>query len=277
MHKRHWLPLVRKALAEDLGRNGDVTSSSIFPAAARSVFILLAKDDGILCGAEIFEAVFRRLDRSARVDWYFRDGHPLKKGDIVARVSGRTRTILSAERTALNLISHLSGIATRTAHFVRAADGAVRILDTRKTIPGLRVLQKYAVVTGGGENHRMGLHDMVMIKDNHADAAGGITPAVKAVRKRYGKRFKIEVEARSLDEVTEALAAGADRIMLDNMTNEQMTEAVALISGRAETEASGNMTIERLSTLTGIGLDFVSFGELTHSVRVFDFSLKQES
>lgn len=254
-----------------------MTSSSIFPAAARSVFILLAKDDGILCGAEIFEAVFRRLDRSARVDWYFRDGHPLKKGDIVARVSGRTRTILSAERTALNLISHLSGIATRTAHFVRAADGAVRILDTRKTIPGLRVLQKYAVVTGGGENHRMGLHDMVMIKDNHADAAGGITPAVKAVRKRYGKRFKIEVEARSLDEVTEALAAGADRIMLDNMTNEQMTEAVALISGRAETEASGNMTIERLSTLTGIGLDFVSFGELTHSVRVFDFSLKQES
>lgn len=277
MHKRHWLPLVRQALAEDLGRNGDITSNSIFPTSARSVFTLIAKDDGILCGAEIFETVFHRLDRSAHVTWYFRDGHPLKKGDIVARVSGRTRVILSGERTALNLISHLSGIATKTAAFVRAAEGSIRILDTRKTIPGLRALQKYAVVTGGGENHRMGLHDMVMIKDNHADAAGGITPAVKAVRKRYGKRFKIEVEARTLDEVREALSAGADRIMLDNMSNEQMTEAVALIAGRAETEASGNMTIERLSTLTGIGLDFVSFGELTHSVRVFDFSLKQES
>jgi len=277
MHKRHWLPLVKQGLAEDLGRNRDITTNSIIPAFARSVFTLIAKDEGILSGAEVFDTVFRQLDRSARIDWYFCDGNSLKKGDIVARVRGRTRAILVAERTAVNLISHLSGIATKTATFVRASKGAVRILDTRKTIPGLRMLQKYAVVTGGGENHRMGLHDMVMIKDNHIDAAGGITLAVTAVRKRHKNRFKIEVEARTLDEVGEAIQSGADRIMLDNMSNELMTEAVTLIAGRAETEASGNITIERLATMTEIGLDFVSIGELTHSVQIFDFSLKQES
>lgn len=277
MNKKDYIPLIRRALAEDLGHKGDVTSRAIFPKRQNAVFTLLAKDDGVLCGIAQFAAVFTELDRKVRVETYFADGDRLKKGDIVARVRGRLTAILAGERTSLNLISHLSGVATKTARFVEAAGTKPVVLDTRKTVPGMRVLQKYAVATGGGRNHRIGLFDMVLIKDNHIDAAGGIPSAVRLVRGKWGKRFKIEVETRTLDEVREAASLGVDRIMLDNMDNAMMKEAVAIVAGRAETEASGNMTLDRLLTLADTGVDFVSFGELTHTVKIFDFSLKQES
>ncbi len=277
MDRKQYLPLIRMALAEDLGAAGDVTSLAIFPKKKNAVFALLAKDDGILCGIEQFSAVFAELDRKIAVETYFRDGDSLKKGDVVARVRGNLTAILSGERTSLNIISHLSGIATKTATFVRAAGKKPVVLDTRKTVPGMRHLQKYAVATGGGQNHRMGLFDMVLIKDNHVDAAKGITNAVRMARERWGDKYKIEVETRNLDEVREAVSLGVDRIMLDNMDDATMKKAVAEIAGRAETEASGNMTVERLKGLAETGVDFVSFGELTHTVKIFDFSLKQES
>ncbi|HNY21730.1 MAG TPA: carboxylating nicotinate-nucleotide diphosphorylase [Treponemataceae bacterium] len=277
MDRKQYLPLIRMALAEDLGKAGDVTSLAIFPKKKNAAFTLLSKDDGILCGMEQFSAVFAELDRKISVEAYFRDGDALKKGDVVARVRGNLTAILSGERTSLNIVSHLSGIATKTAALVRAAGKKPIVLDTRKTIPGMRYLQKYAVATGGGQNHRMGLFDMVLIKDNHVDAAGGIANAVRMARERWGDKYKIEVETRNLDEVREAVSLAVDRIMLDNMDDATMKEAVEAIAGRAETEASGNMTIERLKGLAETGVDFVSFGELTHTVKIFDFSLKQES
>lgn len=277
MNRKDYIGLIRRSLAEDLGKRGDITSRAIFPKKQNAVFILIAKDDGILCGIEPFITVFKTLNKSIQISTYSSDGDSIQKGEVVARVEGNLTDILAGERTSLNLISHLSGIATKTAQFVHASGGKIRILDTRKTLPGMRILQKYAVTTGGGQNHRMGLFDMVLIKDNHIDAAGSITTAVERTRSRWGTRFKIEVETRNLDEVAEALNVGVDRIMLDNMDNTLMKEAVALVAGRTETEASGNMTFERLSTLADTGVDYVSFGELTHTVRVFDFSLKQES
>lgn len=277
IEKKRYARLIRTALKEDMGSVGDVTSKSIFSGKERAVFTLLAKDDGILCGLDPFAYTFTVLDPSSSVERFFADGDRVRRGDIVARVRGKLTAILSGERTALNIVSHLSAIATKSSVFREAAGQKPVILDTRKTIPGLRYLQKYAVATGGASNHRIGLFDMVLIKDNHIDAAGGISIAVERARKRWGNRFKIEVETRTLAEVAEALEAGVDRIMLDNMSNSQMKEAVTLIAGRAETEASGNMTLERLGTLGETGVDFVSFGELTHTVTVFDFSLKQES
>ncbi len=276
MKKKDYRKLVGRALAEDLGKTGDVTSIAMFPKKARGTFTLLSKDEGVLCGLDVFKTVFKTLQKDIAVETYFKDGDYLKKGDIVARVRGNLRAILAGERTALNFVSHLSGIATKANRFARAAGNKPVVLDTRKTIPGLRVLQKYAVACGGGGNHRMGLHDMVLIKDNHVDAAGSIPRAVDLVRKKWKSRFKVEVETRNLDEVSSALACGVDRIMLDNMDDETMRRAVELIGGRAEVEASGNMTIERLPSLSAIGVDFVSFGELTHTITVFDFSLKQE-
>lgn len=269
--------LIKRALAEDLGRAGDVSSLALFGPADRNRFVLVSKDQGVACGLELFSEVFRALDRRVRVATGLSDGQLLSKGQRVATVEGPVRAILSGERTAINFLSHLSGIATKTAAFVSAAGpGAPAVLDTRKTIPGLRALEKYAVATGGGRNHRMGLYDMVMLKDNHIDAAGGIPQAVARARARWGRRFKIEVETRNLDEVQKALDAGADRIMLDNMDDATMREAVALVAGRAETEASGNMTLERYRALADSGIDFVSFGELTHTVRAFDFSLRKD-
>lgn len=277
LKKKDYIPLVHRSLDEDLGKAGDVTSRAIFKKSEKATFTLFAKDNGILCGIKPFISVFQILDRSIKIDTYFNDGDILSKGDIVARVNGNLIAILTGERTALNLLSHLSGVATKTAEFVKASGGKPVVLDTRKTIPGMRILQKYAVATGGGQNHRMGLYDMILIKDNHVDAAGGVSNAVDKARKYWGTRFKIEVETRNISEVKEALAAGADRIMLDNMDNETMKEAVSIVAGQAETEASGNMTIERLPSLKDTGIDFVSFGELTHTIKVFDFSLKQES
>lgn len=284
MDRSDYAALVKTALAEDLGEAGDISGAPLFNAGQTSVFKLLAKDSGVLCGMDVFAEVFAQLDGHPVVEAFFHDGDRLSPGTVVARVSGPTRAILAGERTALNFVSHLSGVASKTASFVdalaeRAKALGVRppaILDTRKTIPGLRLLQKYAVAVGGGQNHRMGLYDMVMLKDNHIDAAGGIGKAMAAIKAAHGGRYRIEVEARTLDDVREALSAGADRIMLDNMGDDLMRQAVGLVAGKAETEASGNMTLERLLGLADSGLDFVSFGELTHTVRVFDFSLKEE-
>jgi nicotinate-nucleotide pyrophosphorylase (carboxylating) len=277
LKKSDYIKLLKMALKEDLSNTGDVTTDAIFTENKNETFILLSKDIGILCGKNIFIDVFKTIDKNCEVEFYKNDGNNLKKGEIVARVKGDVKTILKGERTALNFISHLSGIASKTSLFVNAAGNKLNILDTRKTIPGLRMLQKYAVKCGGGTNHRIGLFDMVLIKDNHIDAAGSITKAVNKVRKKWGNKYKIEVETRNLDEVKEALNCKVDRIMLDNMNNENMKNAVKLIAGIAETEASGNMSIEKIKEVSETGIDFISFGELTHTIKVFDFSLKKES
>ena len=276
INRNDYIELIRRALSEDLGELGDITSDSIFTENKTETFKLLAKDRGILCGQEVFKDVFKELDKDCKTEFYFHDGDVINVGNIVARVTGEVKTILKGERTALNFISHLSGISTKTNNFVEITEGKLKILDTRKTIPGLRLLQKYAVKCGGGENHRIGLYDMILIKDNHIDAAGGITNAVNKVRAKWGNRFKIEVETRNQNEIHEALKLKVDRIMLDNMDNNTMREAVNIINGKAEIEASGNMTIERIKELNNIGVDYISFGELTHTVKVFDFSLKKE-
>ncbi|HOK00361.1 MAG TPA: carboxylating nicotinate-nucleotide diphosphorylase [Termitinemataceae bacterium] len=281
LKKAYYVRLVREALKEDLGKAGDVSTIAVFTGKEEGTFRLIAKDRGILCGKAVFEEVFRQLDRRVSIEWFYDDGAALEPQNIVARVRGSVKSILMGERTALNFICHLSGVATRAHQLVsisRQYGGSrpVQILDTRKTLPGFRMLQKYAVATGGAANHRIGLYDMVLLKDNHIDAAGGITAAVERVRKKWGRRFKIEVETRTLADVQEALALGVDRIMLDNMDNEKIRQALEIIGGRIETEASGNMNEERLAQLAGTGLTYISFGELTHSVRAFDFSLKHE-
>jgi nicotinate-nucleotide pyrophosphorylase (carboxylating) len=267
------VPLIDMALDEDLRDSGDVTSGAIF-GDETSVFMLFSKDTGILCGTEIFERVMARVDPGIIIKWKFSDGDAIKEGNVVAEVSGKVISVLKAERTALNFLSILSAVSTRTALFTKETEGRLVILDTRKTIPGMRHLQKYAVLCGGGRNHRMGLHDMVMIKDNHIDAAGGITGAVSKVRARWGNKYKIEVEARNLGEVREAMACGADRILLDNMNEKEIAAAVKLINGVCETEASGNMTLDRIRKVASTGVDYVSAGELTNSIKAFDFSLK---
>jgi len=261
------------ALEEDLQDTGDITSESIF-SDEEHTFVLISKDNGILCGEEAFTRVMKRLDSLTNVRFFFSDGNYIKQGEPVAEVSGKVISILKAERTALNFLSMLSAVATRTSEFVREAGGRAVILDTRKTIPGFRHLQKYAVRCGGGSNHRMGLYDMVMIKDNHIDAAGGIIAAVEKVRNRWGGRFKIEVEARNMSEVEEALNCRVNRILLDNMSREEIAMAVKHIGGVCETEASGNMTPEKIKPVASTGVDFISAGELTNSIRAFDFSLK---
>jgi nicotinate-nucleotide pyrophosphorylase (carboxylating) len=268
--------LIDIALAEDLLETGDVTSESIF-SNEKHLFNLISKDDGVLCGTNVFSMVMERIDRETEVTWHFKDGDNIEKGDLVAVVTGKVVPILSAERTALNFLSLLSAVSTKTAAFTRQAEGRLVILDTRKTVPGLRHLQKYAVRCGGGSNHRMGLHDMVMIKDNHIDAAGGITPAISRVREKWGDRFNIVVETRNIDEVKEALSCKADRILLDNMNETQMADAVKFIGGACETEASGNITLSRVKAVSLTGVDFISSGELTNSFKAFDFSLKDTS
>lgn len=268
--------LIEMSFFEDLQEIGDVTSDAIFDHE-KDIYHLMAKQDGILCGVDIFIRSFQYLDATCEVEFYYKDGDSLKNGDTVALVKGSIRSLLKAERTALNFISHLSGIATQTRSYVDAASGKTKILDTRKTLPGWRELQKYAVRCGGGTNHRMGLHDMVMIKDNHIDGAGGITKAVDKIRKQWGSRFRIEVETRNLEEVQEALVAGVDVIMLDNMEVPLMKKAVGLIAGHAQTEASGNMTLDRIAQVATTGVDYISIGALTHSVPVFDFSFKKNN
>ncbi len=265
--------LIKMALEEDLGEKGDITSESIF-SDETGRYMLISKERGILCGIDIFTRVYKAVDSEILVTEHFSDGEDIKPGDIIADIEGKVVSILKAERTSINFISMLSAIATKTSLYVKKAGGRVKILDTRKTIPGFRQLSKYAVRCGGGLNHRSGLYDMALVKDTHIDAAGDIASAVLRIREKQGRHVKIEVEARDIDEAEKALAAGADRIMLDNMTDSEMALAVKMIAGRAETEASGNMSLERIGSASETGVDYISFGSLTHSIKAFDFSLK---
>jgi len=266
--------LIKTALLEDIG-TGDITTLSCVPEDSESKGHFTAKADGIVCGTGILRRLFSILDPRIRVAVITEDGSRVKKGDKIAEIEGPSRGILTGERTALNFLQHLSGIATKTDEFVIGVEGYhTLITDTRKTLPGLRVLEKYAVRCGGGRNHRFNLSDGVLIKDNHIVAAGGIKKAVEAVRKNAPHTLKIEVETENLEMVDEALAAGADIIMLDNMSVPEMAEAVRRIAGRALTEASGNMGDKDLREIAAAGVDFISIGALTHSVKALDISLR---
>ncbi len=266
--------LVRRALAEDLGA-GDVTVAATVPAGARARATITQKAPGVVSGLEVAELVFAELDPGATFTRHVGQG-AWRDGGPVLEVEGDAGALLSAERTALNFLGRLSGIATLTARYVRAVDGAgARILDTRKTTPGLRALEKAAVATGGGVNHRFGLFDMVLIKENHAAMAGGVGAAVRAAR-AHAPGLPLEVECSDLAEVREALDAGAPRILLDNMGPAALREAVALIDGRAETEASGGVSLATVSEIARAGLDFVSVGALTHCAPALDLSLLLE-
>ncbi len=267
-------PLVRAALIEDLGDAGDVTSDAIVPALARADAVLVARREGRLAGLDPALLAVRILDPDVVVDVRLRDGAHLSPGTIIATVSGNARAILGAERTALNLVSHLSGIATLTAAYVRAAaPHRAAIACTRKTTAGLRALEKYAVRAGGGVNHRFGLYDAVLIKDNHIAVAGGVGAALRAVRRRAGHLVKVEIEVDTLAQLDEALAGGADVILLDNMGLDDLREAVRITAGRALLEASGSVTLENVNAVAETGVDLISVGRLTHSAPALDIGL----
>lgn len=270
--------IIDAALKEDIG-NGDHTSLSTIPASAQGKARLLIKEEGILCGIDVAVKVLAKVDASIIFKRILADGDWVKPGDVAFTVEGPSVSILTAERLVLNFMQRMSGIATTTNFYVQQLKGTrTRLLDTRKTTPLLREIEKYAVKTGGGENHRFGLFDMILIKDNHIDFAGGITGAVNAVKgylKSKNLNLKIEVEARTLDDVKEILGCGnVHRIMLDNFTPDLIKEAVILIDGRAETEASGGITIENLREYAVTGVDFISVGALTHHIKSLDMSLK---
>lgn len=265
--------LIDLAIEEDIA-TGDVTTNSIISDQSRSTAEMMMKADGVVSGIEIAHRVFGRFDKDIHWNPLVKDGDTVRKGDVILRMEAGSRCLLLGERLSLNIMQRMSGIATETARYVRELEGThTRLLDTRKTAPGLRVLDKMAVKDGGGNNHRMGLFDMVMIKDNHIKVAGGIARAVEAVRGKIPLGMKIEVEVTDLVEVREAMAARADIIMLDNMNNESMAEAVRIIGGQAKTEASGNMCISRLKEVAATGVDFISVGALTHSVTALDISM----
>lgn len=266
--------LIARSLKEDIG-TGDITTLSTIPAEKTITGRFIAKENGILCGMDVAKAVFHFIDPAITLNNLKKDGEKIEKGEVIATVEGNARNILTGERLALNLMQHMSGIATRTREAVdKIAGTASRIADTRKTTPGLRVLEKYAVKCGGGSNHRFNLADGVLIKDNHIEAAGGIAPAVKMARENIPHTLKIEVEVETFPQLEEALAAGADIIMLDNMSYEEMARAVKIVNGRALTEASGNMGEKDLKTVAETGVDLISIGALTHSVKALDISLK---
>lgn len=266
--------LIKKAITEDINYI-DVSSAYLFSDKDRTQAYFVSKADGVLCGIDIAMRVFALLDNTFEYTLYKHDGDELKAGDLIAEFSGKTLKLLEGERTSLNLLQHMSGVATMTNAAVKAVEGTgTSIADTRKTLPGLRAIQKYAVTCGGGHNHRYNLSDAAMLKDNHIDAGGGITKTVQTLRKRIGHTVKIEVETRTLDEVKEAVSAGADIIMLDNMTLEQMKEAVDVIGGKALTEASGNVTLDNIRTVAQAGVDIISMGAITHSVKAFDISMR---
>lgn len=266
--------IIKTALAEDINYI-DSTTDLLIPEDDVSSAYFMAKDEGTLAGIDVALRVFKLLDKNIQIETYFKDGDKVNKGDVIARFRGNTAAMLKAERTSLNLIQHMSGIATYTAKCADLVQGTnASVTDTRKTLPGLRPLQKYSVVAGGGKNHRYNLSDAAMLKDNHIDAYGGITPAVNALREKAGHMLKIEVEARTLADVQEALDCGVDVIMLDNMTCDEMKKAVQLTSGRAKLEASGNVTLENIRQVAETGVDIISLGALTHSVKAFDISMK---
>ena len=266
--------VIKNALKEDINYL-DTATAYVIPEDAVTTAKFVSKAEGVLCGIEVAMRVFTLLDPEVQFTLYKKDGDSVANGDLIATMKGKASMLLQGERTALNLLQHMSGIATATNECVRLVEGTnVSIADTRKTLPGLRALQKYAVTCGGGKNHRYNLSDCAMLKDNHIDAGGGITATVKALREKIGHTVKIEVETRNMDEVREAVSAGADIIMLDNMTAGQMKEAVNYIDGRALTEASGNITAENIRKKASSGIDIISMGTLTHSVKAFDISMR---
>ncbi len=268
--------LIDLALEEDIN-TGDITTESIIPESMDAVATMTAKQEGIISGLDIVKRVFDRFQSDVRFTAYFKNGDFVKKGDVILKVKASYPTLLRGERLSLNIFQRMCGIATETGRYVKELEGySTELLDTRKTAPGLRVLDKMAVKDGGGTNHRMGLYDMAMIKDNHIKMAGGIAKAVEQVRSRIPATIKIEVETTNLDEVNQAIVAGADIIMLDNMDNATMSEAVKIIKKAdkgIKTEASGNMSIPRLKEVAATGVDYISVGALTHTVKAMDISM----
>jgi nicotinate-nucleotide pyrophosphorylase (carboxylating) len=267
-------PLVRAALLEDLGRAGDITTDAVVPPQARAETALVARQAGVLAGLDAALTAFRLIDPSITAAIERRDGETLAPGDVIATIAGPARGILSAERVALNLLCHLSGVASATARIVAAIAGyRARVACTRKTMPGLRALQKYAVRVGGGANHRFGLDDAVLIKDNHVAVAGGIRPAIERARAAVGHLVKIDVEVDTFAQLEEVLAIGADAVLLDNMSPDELRRAVVMVAGRAITEASGRITPETAPAIAATGVDLISVGWLTHSASVLDIGL----
>lgn len=266
--------IITTALMEDINYI-DEAADNLIPEEHKSSAYYVAKDTGVVCGIEVAKRVFELAGGDVVFNILMKDGTKVKKGDIIATLEGSTLTLLKGERTALNLLQHMSGIATATNKCVELVAGTkASVTDTRKTLPGLRALQKYSVTVGGGKNHRFNLSDAAMLKDNHIDAYGGITPAVTALRQKIGHTVKIEVEVRTLDELKEALENKVEIIMLDNMTNDDMKKAVEITAGRALLEASGNVTADNIRSVAETGVDIISLGALTHSVKCFDISMK---
>jgi nicotinate-nucleotide pyrophosphorylase (carboxylating) len=265
--------IIENALQEDID-GGDITTNQLFPEDRDCRAVIMAKEEGIVAGLPIAGKVFMKLDKNVLWNERMRDGQVVRPKDILAEIEGSARTVLTGERTALNFLQRLSGIATLTSKFVKAVEGhPVKILDTRKTVPGLRIMDKYAVSVGGGYNHRFGLYDGVLIKDNHIKLAGGITNAVRLIRQNAKTESKIEVETSTLEEVKEALSVGVDWIMLDNMPIELMREAVRIINHKALTEASGGVTLKNIRSIAETGVDFISIGSLTHSPSALDVGM----
>ncbi|MCL2100175.1 MAG: carboxylating nicotinate-nucleotide diphosphorylase [Fibromonadales bacterium] len=269
--------LIRLALDEDI-RTGDATSLWTLPANQIQTATLIAKENGVVAGLPVIPLIFDELKGEVNIETFISDGTAVKTGDRIAAITGETKTLLSGERVMLNFLQQLSGVATITSKFAEALKGGkTRVLDTRKTIPGFRTLQKYAVLAGGGSNHRMGLWDMVLVKDNHIAAAGGVLEAWNAVKKQNTQNLKVEIEVENLEQLKLLLGLGINRIMLDNMDNKTMREAVRIVQESGdpvELEASGNMTLERVKEIADIGVDFISVGALTHSVKALDISMR---
>lgn len=271
-------PLVRMALAEDLGRSGDITTNSTIPVETKARVVIAAREEGRIAGLDLAETAFRMVDATLNIKRLKPEGSDVKKGDAVMEIEGSARAILTAERVALNFVGRMSGVATLTLKMVRAVGNhKARIAATRKTTPGLRSIEKYAVQVGGGIPHRYGLDDAVMIKDNHIAMAGGIRVAIRSAKQHIGHTVKIEVEVDTLDQLKEVLEEGADIIMLDNMSLDDMTAAVKTINGRAIIEASGGVTLERIPAIAATGVDLISSGAITHSAPNFDVGLDFKS
>jgi nicotinate-nucleotide pyrophosphorylase (carboxylating) len=265
--------IITLAFEEDVAA-GDITTNALIPENSRAVATLTMKANGIVSGLEIAGKVFSRLDKDIICTPYVKEGEKVSQGDVILKVEGNFRALLTAERTVLNILQRMSGIATATALYVKETEGTqTHLLDTRKTAPGMRILDKMAVKAGGGTNHRMGLYDLALIKDNHIKVAGSITRAVQQVRDHITPGVRIEVETTCIEEVKEALTSGADIIMLDNMSTSLMAEAVRLVDKKAKTEASGNMTLGRIREVSATGVDYISVGALTHSVTALDISM----
>jgi len=278
LHSIHYEDVIRRALLEDLGRGGDLTTGAVVPGAASAASTIVARREGRVAGVEVALAVFRCLDPGLDASVEAPDGSDVAAGGTIASVAGTARAVLTGERTALNLLGRMCGVATLTRAFVRAVAGSqARVVCTRKTTPGLRVLEKYAVRCGGGSNHRFGLDDAVLIKDNHLAVAGGVGEAIAAVRRAVGHTVNVEVEVDTFDQLEEALTHGVDAVLLDNMSVYQLRRAVERVGGRVMTEASGGVTLDNVAEIAATGVDLISVGALTHSAPALDLSLEVEA